>query len=263
LFRKKSILITLMLLVLVSVQFLVLTAQEFPESRGAVNDFANVLSQEVEERMESIARELQQKTGVAVVVVTVNTTGDEDYNEYANKLYEVWGIGEKGRDEGALILNAVKDRTIRIEIGYGLEGIIPDGLAGEIRDNYLIPYLQQGDYDTGLFQGFNAIVSIVARDRGVTITGVEQFRAPSRKRDDGGRLPFILWLILIIFFGPVFGRFLFPALIIGSLTGRKRNPWGGGFFGGGSGGFGGGFGGGGFGGFGGGMSGGGGAGGGY
>jgi len=241
-----------------------LESQQFPKARGAVNDFAGVLSQEVEASMERIAIELERKTGVAVVVATINTTGDEDYNEYANKLYEAWGIGKKESNEGVLILNVVQDRKIRIEIGYGLEGIIPDGLAGEIRDTYIIPYLRSGDYNAGLSQGFNAVVSIIARDKNVSITGVERVSTPrrsTRTRERG--LPGIVLLILFIFFGPIFGRFLFPMLILGSLTGRKRGPWGGNFFGGGGGGFGGGFGGGGFGGFGGGMSGGGGAGGGY
>ena len=259
--NKKFICFLLIILVVFSVNPVDLFGQAFPRPRGAVNDFAGVLSSEARTYMERVAGELARKTGVAVVVVTIETTGDEVYNEYANKLYEAWGIGKKGTDEGVLIFNAVKDRKIWIEVGYGLEGIIPDGLAGEIRDTYLIPYLQRGDYDTGLSQGFTAIVSLIAKDKNVSITGAATVRTPSRRSRDRG-LPGIVWLLLFIFLGPGFGRFLFPALLIGSLMGGRR-PGSGSFFGGGGGGFGGGFGGGGFGGFGGGLSGGGGAGGGY
>jgi len=237
-------------------------SQKFPKPSGYINDFAGVLSSNVKNYMENVARELERKTGVEVVVVTVNTTGDEDYNEYANKLYENWGIGKKGVDEGVLILNAVKDRKIRIEVGYGLEGLIPDGLAGEIRDTYLIPYLKRGDYDAGLSKGFNAIVSIIARDKGVSITGVAPVKIPKRRSRNRG-ISGLTLLFLIIFLGPFLGRLLLPALFLGSMTRGRRGPWIGPFFGGGGGGFTGGFGGGGFGGFGGGLSGGGGAGGGY
>src|SRR3989339_379940 len=151
---KQSLLIAVIFLFIAG---LVGAAQpDFPEPMGYVNDFASVLNTEVRSAMETYARELAKKAGVEIVVVTIKTTGDMDYNEYANRLYETWGVGRKGSDEGVLILNAVLDRTIRIEVGYGLEGLIPDGKAGEIRE-LMIPFLKRGDYSGGLFKGFAEI----------------------------------------------------------------------------------------------------------
>ena len=137
--------------------------QQFPEYRRLINDFAGVLSPGVVQSMEQIAIELEQKTGAAVVVVTMETIDGEDETDYANRLFEAWGIGQKGVDKGVLILDVVDIRRIRIEIGYGLEGIIPDGLAGEIRDRYMVPYLSKNDFDNGLGQGFAAVISIIAK----------------------------------------------------------------------------------------------------
>lgn len=234
---------------------------DFPKPTGYVNDFAGVIPGEYKNKMEIITRELERKTGAAVVVVTIKTTGDMDYNEYANRLYERWGIGKKGVDEGVLILNAVEDRTIRIEVGYGLEGILPDGLCGEIRDRYIIPFLQKGEYGEGLLNGMLAVVSIIAEDKGVTITGEMPKSLPTGTRRISGRGGMgigglIITLIVILMLLSRGG--ILPFLLLGSMMGPRRNVW---SSSGGFGGFGGGFGG--FGGFGGGLSGGGGAGGSY
>jgi uncharacterized protein len=182
--------------------------------------------------------------------------GGEDYNEYANRLYETWGIGKKGEDKGVLIFVAIKERKMRIEVGYGLEGIIPDGLAGEIRDRYMIPYLKKDKFGEGLLNGTAAVSQIIAKDAGVKLTGQVPVKAPKKRRSRLSFLP----LLFIFFFFMFVGRrrggswiFFLPLLMGG---GGPRH--GGGGFGGSFGGFGGGFGG-----FGGGMSGGGGAGGGF
>ena len=105
----------------------------FPKPRGLVNDFANVIPQSYEQKLASITAELLRKTEVPVVIVTMPDIGGAEYNVYANRLYETWGIGKKGEDKGVLIFVTIKERKMRIEVGYGLEGILPDGLAGEIR----------------------------------------------------------------------------------------------------------------------------------
>ena len=79
-----------------------------------------------------------------------STIGEnEEYNLYANGLYKAWGIGKKGEDKGVLIFLTVKERKIRIETGYGVEGILPDGLVGEILDKYVVPFLKEGNYGKG------------------------------------------------------------------------------------------------------------------
>lgn len=228
----------------------------FPKPTGLVNDFANVIPPSFERKIGGITTELLNKTGTPVVVVTMPDIGGADYNDYANRLYEAWGIGKKGEDKGVLIFVAVKERKMRIETGYGVEGILPDGLVGEIRDRYMIPYLKKNSYGEGLLNGTAAISQVIAKDAGVKLTGQVPVRVPKERRS---RLSFFP-LILIFFFLMFGGRwrrgswlFFLPFLMGGGGYGSR---YGSGGFGGSFGGFGGGFGG-----FGGGLSGGGGAGG--
>jgi len=233
----------------------------FPQPRGLVNDFAEVVPLEQERRIEAVTGELHRKTEIPVVVVTVPDIGGAEYNEYANRLYESWGIGKKGEDKGVLLFVTVKERKMRIEVGYGSEGVIPDGLAGEIRDRYMIPHLKNDRYGEGLLMGAAAVAQILAKSEGVELTG--QMPAASgtrsRKSRSGGFafFPIILIGLFVLLSSRRRGGsgawLLLPLLLAGG--GRSSGGFGGG---GGFGGFSGGFGG-----FGGGMSGGGGAGGGF
>jgi len=156
---------------------------QFPKPVGHVNDFANIIPNDIEQKIEALCLEVRQKTGAQIAVVTVKTIGDEDYNEYANKLFRAWGIGEKGKDNGVLLFNAVKERKFRMEVGYGLESIIPDGLAGEIRDKYVFPYFRKDDYGNGYRAGTRAVANIIAKDAGVQIGAArELLPSPIRKR---------------------------------------------------------------------------------
>jgi uncharacterized protein len=232
-------------------------ADNFPKPAGAVNDFARVIPPEYKNRMESLSREVLEKTGTAIVVVTVESIGDNELNDYVNSLYKAWGIGKKGEDKGVLIFLTLKERKFRIETGYGVEGILPDGLVGEIRDKYALPYFRKGDFGQGLSNTVTAVASVVAKAANVSITGGAPVAQPAERKVEkrGGILPLIIIvLILAALLGTRQGRDLLPWLLLFAFTGR------GGGYGGGGGGFGS-FGGGGFGGFGGGESGGGGAGG--
>ena len=168
---------------------------------------------------------------------------------YANGLYKEWGIGKKGEDKGVLIFLTVKERKIRIETGYGVEGILPDGLVGEILDKYTLPFLKEGNYGKGLYNAMYACSSYIAKDANVQLSGSPiPYRTNVRVQQKGINLFGLIFFLIV------------AALLLGTRTGRSMLPWillm---FMGGGRGGGGGGFGGG-FGGFGGGMSGGGGAG---
>lgn len=223
--------------------------QSFPRPRGAVNDFASLISEKEERMMENISREVLQKTGTALTIVTVDTVGDSDYETYANELYADWGIGKKGEDKGVLIFLTKKERKIRIETGYGVEGILPDGLVGQILDDYVVPFLKKGDYGKGLLNGTIALSQVIAKDAGVKITGESSsIPRPRPQRIGLGSRLFSLLFFIILFFLFIRNPFLLPFLFLGM---RGRGGFGGGSFGGFSGGFGG---------FGGGLSGGGGAG---
>lgn len=217
-------------------------SQKFPEHRGAVNDFANVIPSSYEDQIEAICVELWQKTSTAVVVVTIPALGDNYIEDYATRLYETWGIGKKGEDKGVLIVNAIEDRKIRIETGYGVEGILPDGKVGELLDRYVIPHLKDGDYGMAHLSAVKAVAGVIAKDAGVNITDAVDDRAERRDTPSpkcGGSFLFFLIILLIII---TRGRII-PWLLLGSMFGggsRDRGDWGGGSFGGGFGGFGGG-----------------------
>ncbi len=201
--------------------------------------------------MELLAREVLQKTGTTVVVATVKSIGDNDLTDYANRLYEEWGIGKKGEDKGVLIILAVDERRIRIETGYGVEGILPDGLVGNILDRYVVPHLKQNDYDKGMANALVAVSQVIAKDANVSLTGSPTgtpSRYPARKRQVNPLSLIMLIIVIALLLGTRQGRRMLPFIILMLMMGGRG---GGGGFGGFSGGFGG---------FGGGLSGGGGAG---
>ena len=234
-----------------------------PTLTAPVNDFAQVIDAGSAATLEARIRALQAASGDVVVVATVPTL--EPYGsieEYAVKLFEQAKIGQKDKDNGLLIVVAVKEHKVRIEVGYGLEEFVTDGFAGDTIRQLILPPFRQGDYGAGLVAGATAVINRIADRRGVTLANVP--RSPARSGDtDGSGLSItaILVILSIIF---LIGR------LRGGGSGPRgfgRGPWSGwsggiGAFGAGlGGGFGrsGGFGGGGFGGFGGGSSGGGGA----
>jgi uncharacterized protein len=229
-------------------------ALKFPNPEGPVNDYAQVISPQYEAQMSQLAQALWDQTGTPVVVATFRDLGGESPQIFANKLYESWGIGTKGEDKGVLILLALKERRVRIETGYGSEGILPDAKVGEILDQHVVPFLRLDRYGEGLLNGMVAVSQVVAQDAGVKLDldryGAPTATQPSEKR---GFPLFPLLFILFIIFG-LLGRrmgffpfFFFPWIFMGGGRGMGGGFGGGGFSGG-------------FGGFGGGMSGGGGAG---
>jgi uncharacterized protein len=251
------------------------TGQLFAQSRGnlpeltkPVNDFAGVIDATSATKIEATIRSLQSASGDVIVVATVGTVEPyADIREYAVQLFANHGrgIGDRGKDNGLLIVLALQERRVWVEVGYGLEGFVTDGFAGEVSRQVMTPLFRTGEYGQGLAAGTNAIAARIAEGRNVQLPGVPPVRL--RPRAVEGQIP-IGWVILLV-----------VVLILLSRSGggprRGARRWGrsgwsgwssgvgpfgggfggGGFGGGGSGGFGGGFGG-----FGGGRSGGGGGG---
>jgi len=213
--------------------------------RGFVNDDAGALSPETRRRIELLLQELQQKTGAEVAVLVVNSTAPLDDFDYAMAVAEAWKPGKREEDTGLLVLLALKDRKLRVLTGYGLEGILPDGLVGEIQDREMIPALRQGNVDEALWRGVAEYARRIADARGVQLTGL-----PERRAGGGQEIPLVPLLIVIVMivvlmrYGPSFGGRGGPPIF---LPGGGRGGSFPGGFGGGGGGFGG-FGGGGFGG---------------
>jgi uncharacterized protein len=245
-------------------------AQELPALTQPVNDFAGVVDRASATELERRIRALQRATGDVVVVATVKTFAPyATIEEYALRLFERAGIGTKSADNGLLIVLAVDERRVRIEVGYGLEEFVTDGFAGEAIRRDMLPEFRAGRYGPGLLNGATSVIHRIAERRGVTL---ENMPAPQPRSQPTGPpnsawtfvIVALIWLLLTRRLGrrrrgwprrggPWSGWW-------GGMGGFGAGPFGGGFgrsggFGGGrrSGGFGG------FGGFGGGRSGGGGA----
>jgi len=238
-----------------------------PQLTAPVNDSANVIDAGSEREMTRRILALKAASGDVVVVAAVQTFKPyADIDEFAVKLFENGGrgIGDKGKDNGLLIVVAVDDRRVRIEVGYDLEQFITDAIAGETIRSAMTPQFRNGNYGAGLLAGTTTIINRIAERRGVTLQDVPA--TPPPRQSTGSGFPW--WIIIIVII----------IVISNSRPRRRRRMWGGGpwsgwnsgigpfggggGFGGGFGGFGGGGGGGGgggFGGFGGGSSGGGGA----
>jgi uncharacterized protein len=223
--------------------------------QGYVSDFAGVIDTASKMEIERYARELEDRTGVQLAFVTIASLENEPVSDVANLLYRTWGIGQKKTNEGALLLLAVRDRKSRLEVGYGLEPILPDGATGTIL-RAMRPALRENHFGDAMIAAAKAMGDRILAAKGITAGGPAPMRA-SRPRDAEPAIPFGL----LIFLGIIVLMFFMNRGGGGGGYGHRR----GGFFpiffpGGGSSGSGGGFGGsGGFGGFGGGDSGGGGA----
>jgi len=236
---------------------------DLPKPTDYVSDNAHVLSPEAIARLDSICGQLDHSQANAqIAVVTVHTLDGADAADYANQLEDKWKMGRKGSDRGVLVLLAVDDHKRRIDVGYGLEGILPDGKLGDI-GREMVPQLRANDFDGAVNLAVGEIAQTIAADAKVTLTDDAPVAAsrPARHGPAMGKL--ILLIVLLLFFGGFhLFRFLLGFGLFSSFFGGGFGGRGGFGGGGGGGGFGGGdSGGGGFGGFGGGGFGGGGAGG--
>jgi uncharacterized protein len=228
---------------------------------GYVNDFAHAMDPAGKQRLEAYCANLERATGAQMAIVLVDTLDGDPIEDVANKLYREWGVGKKGKDEGILILVAVKDHKDRAEVGYGLEPIIPDGYAGGVLRN-LRPILRQGNYAGALLAAAQQFGQRIAQDKGVALSPDRAVRVTGSPAPRGPGIPFpllvlgffaFLWIIGRISGGGGGGTGLLAGMLLGNIMGRQSGGnWGGGGFGGSSSG-------GGFGGFGGGDSGGGGS----
>ena len=213
-----------------------------PTKQFYVNDFADILSSSTENYIFEQSRVLDQETTAQIVVAVVPDLDGETIEEYSLGLFRQWGIGNQEKNNGLLILLAVDERQIRIEVGYGLEGAINDAKAGRLMDDYAIPYLKSDQWDEGIQNLFSQVLTIVYEEYGMSPPSTVETAQPYNDSDtDFSDFGFILIIILLVILSTTFRN--------GGYRGRRPPRFYGGFHGGfGGGGFGGGFGGGGFGG---------------
>jgi uncharacterized protein len=232
-------------------------AADLPELTGPVNDFAHVIDAQSAQGIERLSRALKDASGDVVVVATVETIeGYGDIREYATKLFENHGkgIGEKSKSNGLLIVLAIKERRVRIEVGYGLEEFVTDRFAGETSRQYMVPEFRSGGYGQGLLVGTARVVGRIAKGRGVVLKDVQ---LPADEEGDRRpnfpiALPVLIFIIILVISriggGPGAGLLMWGLLSpwsrwssgVGPFGGGRGGGFGGGGFGGGFGGFGGG-----------------------
>ncbi len=225
---------------------------------GYLTDVARVVDAQSKAALEQYCARVEQVTGAQMALVTLQTLEGEPIDDVANTIFRSWGVGQKGKNEGILLLLVVGDRRSRLEVGYGLEPILPDGLSGSILRE-MRPALRQGQYGEAMMAAAQIIGSTIAKSKNVSLDA----QLPRRIHPSSGNsIPwpalligvfFIIWLLSAG--GRGGGGGFLTGLILGNLLGGRGFGGGGGGFGG----YDGGRGGGGFGGFGGGDSGGGGA----
>jgi len=229
-----------------------------PTPAEYVDDLAHIINAEHKHALLGILQELEQKTGVQYIILTIDTTAGLPIEQFSIELLDRWKLGQKGKDNGVLFTLALKDRAYRFEIGYGLEGVVTDQFAGQVGRDALVPDLKKGDYSRGIYEANLRVIRRIADYYKVTLTGM-----PTLPREVAGSGPargapgpccgcpccgslLILFLILMLLDGFRRGR-LWPWLVLPFLFrgfghgGHGRSgPYGGGPFGGGFGGFGGG-----------------------
>jgi uncharacterized protein len=150
-----------------------------PQPSGYVNDFAGILDAPTRNALEQRLKDVEARTSSEIAVAIVKSLDGMSNEEYANRLFKEWGIGQAKTDNGVLILVAPNEREMRIEVGYGLEGVLPDGLAGEIRDQQFLPRFRDNDYAGGIRDGVGRIADIVEKNQVLTPEELARFNNSS------------------------------------------------------------------------------------
>lgn len=225
-----------------------------PTAQGFVNDLAFVLDTKTSGQITNVLTQFKKETGNEVAVLTLKSLEGGSIEDFTVRQYKEWGIGEKGKDNGALVLVVTNDREMRIEVGYGLEPYINDALAGRIIRETMIPHFREGNFSLGILNGVVELVSIIANKTGVefdaqaagSISAEELYHVRRIGMPDSPIIK-IIKILALIFIILLFIKNPWAALfILSNMAGGRGGSFRGGF-------------GGGFGGFGGGLSGGGGA----
>lgn len=174
-------------------------ALEVPQLRGRVNDYANLLSPGVSQRLEQALADFERSDSTQIVVLTINSLEGESLEEYSIRVAEAWRIGQTKLDNGAILLIAKQERKIRIEVGRGLEGVLTDLVSGRIIRGDISPYFKKNDYDSGITAGVSSIMQVV---RG-------EYRAQPRDLKQGKKSAepvftlLVFLLVAVVFLGSI------------------------------------------------------------
>ncbi len=243
----------LLILLFFSLSLHALAATPTPPSMPAnyVVDLAGIIDPASERGLNNYLRELEDKTTAQLVVLTIKSLDGESIDGFSIETAERWRLGRKDKDNGVLITIALEDRRYRVEVGYGLEGLLPDSFAGSLGRQYLAPYFKKGEYSQGITLTTLAIIGRIAEDAEVEITGMPKVRAQTeqgfRKPSLGGSIISILFFLVVAYLFIRNPRAFMLFIVLMMMSRGRGGGWGGGggfggggFGGGGGGGFGGG-----------------------
>ena len=249
------VMISVFLLSQITTINLVKAAPQFPKSTELkyVNDYTNVIDSDSAQYIFSVGKELEDKTGAQATVVVINSLEGETIEAYANAMFREWGIGQKDKNNGLLILLSMEERQWRVEVGTGLEGAVTDIYSSRVMNDFAVPKFQQNQYGLGLRQAYSVLADNIAKEYGVTLEKnvsvpryIENEPNTNVSRRGNGILAIAVIILIILDF--IFNRgritrFIMKVLFWSAVFGRGGRGNGRGGFGGGSsggGGFGGG-----------------------
>ena len=192
--------------------------QNLPAYSNYVNDYADLLPADVESALNQKLADFTTKTGNQLAVAIVNSLNGLTVEDYAVRLFENWGIGQKNKDNGLLLLVSKDDRKVKIEVGYGLEGTLPDGLVGRLLDTEFVPEFKKGNYQAGITNTVDKLISYLS-DPSAIPTDIPPV-SPSSKNILGAIL-FFLFTGLPIYFLSYLSRSkeIYTGAIVGAILG--------------------------------------------
>ncbi|MBN1298813.1 MAG: TPM domain-containing protein [Actinobacteria bacterium] len=191
---------------------------KFPEHDGYVNDYTQTLSADTIRKTESLVTELRQQTSCELAIVMINDLEGMTIEKYASGLFSAWGIGKKESDNGVLLLVALKEKKLRIEVGYGLEETVTDLKAKDIIENIIAPEFKANDYDGGIYNGATAIANIIYEKNGIAAVAYEE-NSKNRQNNEPVAFPYITLIVILanilpwLTLGIVFGSFMLKKYI--------------------------------------------------
>jgi len=197
-------------------------ALEVPKLTGRVNDYANMLTPSTRNRIETLLKTFEQAESTQIVVLTVPSLKGDSLEAFSIRVAEKWQIGQKGSDNGAILLVSKADRKMRIEVGYGLEGKLTDMVSGQIIRNIIVPEFKSGRFDQGIANGVSAMMTAVKGE----FKSLPQKKAPRKRKTDFGALFIPLMVVILLvsrlgaanrLLGAVAGGILAPIIGMGFL----------------------------------------------
>jgi uncharacterized protein len=194
----------------------------FPKPQGYINDYAGILDAATKNELDALVRSVESSTSAEIAVAVVESAQGLTVQQYANALFAEWGVGKAGQDNGILMLVALEDRELWIEVGYGLEGVVTDLEAGVIVDDVILPFFREGEFSMGIYYGVAAIANKIYLESGMagldisSLKSIDSFspQASAPASTAGG--PNLFLLVCLPFFG-----IIFIIIIIASIFSRR------------------------------------------